>query len=205
MRVEPRSHTPNEAGSESATGFPSRGDILAEQSRDCMNTRNHKKIFVEPSAVDHDAFADWYRCGPASETGAPLVVYFGGAISSDVYNARRDTEPLSLVEIFEDALSTTGVESVDLLVVPCPLIGRAVPDFRTRSLRFLLEQLLPRTPNQNPERMAFFGNSAGAHIAAVLAFELEEVRALATTAVVGLVEAVDESERRLFVGPGPLT
>jgi hypothetical protein len=165
-----------------------------------MNSRSHQKIVVEHSAVDHDAFADFYRFGPVPQPAMPLVVYFGGAISTDVYNARRDTEPLSLVELVEDALIATGVESVDLLVVPCPLIGRKYPDFRSRIFRFFLEELLPRTPNPEPERMAFFGNSAGAHIAATFAFELDSVRALATTAAVGLVEAADESERRLFEG-----
>ena len=48
--------------------------------------------------------------------------------------------------------------------------------------------------------MAFFGNSAGAHIAAMLAFELESVQALATTAAVGLAEAVEESGQQLFAG-----
>jgi hypothetical protein len=43
-------------------------------------------------------------------------------------------------------------------------------------------------------------NSAGAHIAAVLAFELDRVWALGTTAAVGIAEAAHESERRLFAG-----
>ena len=48
--------------------------------------------------------------------------------------------------------------------------------------------------------MAYYANSARAHIAPVLAFEHERVRALATTAAVGLAEAAHESERRLFAG-----
>lgn len=165
-----------------------------------MIPRSHQKIVIEQSAVGRDAFADFYRLGQMPGSGTPLLVYFGGAISTDVYNARRDTEPLSLVGLIEYALFATGVESVDFLVVPCPLIGRAIPDLRSRIFRFVLEELLPQTPNPKPERMGFFGNSAGAHIAAVLAFELEGVRALATTGAVGLVEAVDESELRLFAG-----
>jgi hypothetical protein len=82
--------------------------------------RSHKKIVIEQSAVGHDAFADFYRLGRCIGPTTPLVAYFGGAISTDVYNARRDTEPLSLVELLEYALFATGVESVDLLVVPCP-------------------------------------------------------------------------------------
>lgn len=166
-----------------------------------MKPSSRQKIIVEDSAVDHVAFADWYRFGkPPHGVTPPLVVYFGGAISTDVYNARLDTEPLALVETIGRALSGTGVGSVDLLVVPCPLIGRTYPDFRFRLFRFILDELLPRTPNPEPEQMVFFGNSAGAHIAATLAFELEQVRALATTAAVGLLEAADESELRLFAG-----
>lgn len=165
-----------------------------------MNTRNHRKLVVEQSAVGLDAYAYFYRFGPCSGLTTPLVVYFGGAISTHVYHARRDTEPLPLVEIFEDALSRACVEYVDLLVVACPLIGRAVPAFRARMFELLLGELLPRSPNPKSERVAFFGNSEGAHIAAVLAFELEAVLALATTAAVGLAEAADESERRLFAG-----
>ncbi len=163
-----------------------------------MKSRIHQKVVVERSAVDHEAFADFYQFGDAP--ARPLLVYFGGAISSSVYHSRRETEPSSLVELFEAALRATGVESVDMLVVPCPLIGRSYPDFRSRVFRFVIEELLSRTPNPEPEALVFFGNSAGAHIAAVLAFELERVRALATTAAVGLVEAADESERRLFAG-----
>lgn len=165
-----------------------------------MKSRTHQKVVVERSAVDHEAFADFYGFGDVPGPARPLLIYFGGAISSNVYHSRRETEPSSLVELFEVALRATGVESVDMLVVPCPLIGRTYPDFRSRIFTFVIEELLSRTPNPEPEALVFFGNSAGAHIAAVLAFELERVRALATTAAVGLVEAADESERRLFAG-----
>lgn len=126
-----------------------------------MKPMSHRKIVVERSAVDHDAFADFYCFGACPGRATPLVVYFGGAISTDVYDARRETEPESLVELFEDALSTREIESVDLLVVPCPLIGRTYPDFRSRISRFILDELLPRTQNPEPEALVFFGNCGG--------------------------------------------
>jgi hypothetical protein len=160
----------------------------------------HEKIFVDDAAVGHDAHADWYRFGADNDVERPLVVYFGGSISTAVYHARRESEPRSLVELFDEAREHVKVESVDLLIVPCPLIGRAVPDFRARIFRFVLEEILPRTPNPEPAAMSLFGNSAGAHIGAMIAFELDSVRALVTTAGVGMAEAAAESERRLFAG-----
>lgn len=160
----------------------------------------HQKIVVDPSAIDRVAFADWYRFGSGTGHAAPLVIYFGGSISTAVYDARLDTEPLSLVDLFESARAGSGVDSVDLLVVPCPPIGRACPDFRSKIQVLVLEELLRRTPNPEPGHVAMLGNSAGAHIAAMLAFELERVRALATIGAVGLVEAANESDLRLFAG-----
>ena len=68
-----------------------------------MNTWNQMKIVVEHSAAGHDAFADVYRFGPASDSGAPLVVYFGGAISNwdalllEQGNERPDFDETDLV------------------------------------------------------------------------------------------------------------
>lgn len=126
--------------------------------------------------------------------------YFGGSISTAVCDAHLSTEPLSLVDLFESARAGAGVDSVDLLVVPCPPIGRAYPDFRSRIQAFVVDELHQRIPNPEPGHVAMLGNSAGAHIAAMLAFELERVRALATTGAVGLVEASDENELRLVAG-----
>ena len=165
----------------------------------------HRKLVVENAAVGHEAFGDWYRFGPEVEEypGAPdvpLVVYFGGAISTPTYEARRETEPSPIREVFEIELAVAGIESVDLLVVPCPLIGRSEPDFAARISTFVLDELLGSTPNPKPSRLVFFGNSAGAHLASTLAFELASVRALVTMGGVGMAEAVRASERRLFAG-----
>lgn len=165
-----------------------------------MSDARHEKLIVDDAAVGHDAHADWHRFGVENGTETPLVVYFGGSISTAVYHARRESEPTSLAELFKAAREHVMVESVDLLVVPCPLIGRAVADFRSRIFRFVLEEILPRTPNPKPAAMSLFGNSAGAHIAAMLAFELDTVLALVTTAGVGMAEAAAESEQRRFAG-----
>ena len=60
-----------------------------------MPTARHEKILVDGAAVGHDAHADWYRFGAEKGLGIPLVLYFGGAISSAVYHARRSTLPMS--------------------------------------------------------------------------------------------------------------
>lgn len=122
------------------------------------------------------------------------------AIRRLLSNIRPSIAPLSLVDLFESARSGSDTDSVDLLVVPCPPLGRSYPGFRSRIQTFVLEELLQRTPNPEPKHVALLGNSAGAHIAAMLAFELERVRALATIGAVGLVEAADESDLRLFAG-----
>lgn len=180
----------------------------------------HLKISVPDSVVCADAFGDAYRFEAGADTSpsldVPLVVYFGGAISTATYHARRDTEPAPIRELFERALAEVGhdvaatvdataaatvaANTVDLLVVPCPPIGRSEPDFRARIFAFVHDELLPRTPNPTPSRVAFVGNSAGAHLAAMLAFESDAVRALATTGGVGMLEAAQESERRLLTG-----
>jgi hypothetical protein len=130
-----------------------------------MPDARHEKIFVDGAAVGHDAHADWYRFGAESGKGMPLVIYFGGSISTAVYHARRESEPISLVELFEEARQHVKVDSVDLLVVPCPLIGRAVPDFRARIFGFVLDELLPRTPSPEPAATPVipigFGRSSG--------------------------------------------
>lgn len=165
----------------------------------------HLKLVANNAAVGHEAFGDWYRFGPEVEAdGSALdvshVVYFGGAISTPTYEARRETEPAPIRELFETALADAAIESVDLLVVPCPLIGRSEPDFTARISTFVLDELLGSTPNPEPSRLVFFGNSAGAHLASTLAFELASVRALVTMGGVGMAEAVRASERRLFAG-----
>ena len=49
-----------------------------------------------------------------------------------------------------------------------------------------------------PETIALLGYSYGAHIAAMLTFKVPQVCALATLGGIGMLEAEEESEERLF-------
>src|SRR5437867_6032330 len=89
-----------------------------------MRDARHEKLLVDAAAVGHDAHADWYRFGSDNGAERPLVAYFGGSISTAVYHARRESEPTSLVELFEAArLNFDDAQNVG----PLPLRGAAAP------------------------------------------------------------------------------
>lgn len=64
----------------------------------------HQKIVVEHSVLWPSAYGDYYRLGQTSSS-APLVVYFGGAISVETYDLRRETEPIAILIEFQSAVT----------------------------------------------------------------------------------------------------
>ena len=157
----------------------------------------HHKLVAQNSVLWPNAFADFYRLNHTASR-APFVIYFGGAISPETYESRRETQPLAILKEFQSAVAHLNCDAADLLVIPNPPVMRNAPDHRQRVFKFVLEEMLPLTGAAMPERMGLLGYSYGAYIAAMLSFELTQVSALATIGGVGMSDAADESERKLW-------
>lgn len=170
---------------------------MVEMTNNCGSRWLHQKIIVEDSVLWPDAYANYYRTNPAT-VASPLILYFGGAISTSVYDSRRQTEPVAIKAEFESAVAHMGYPAADLLVIPNPPVGRASPDYRRRMFTFVLQEMLPLVRDGKARYQATLGYSYGAYLAAMLTFELRQVRALATLGGVGMPEAAEESEHRLF-------
>ena len=152
---------------------------------------------MENSVLWPNAFADFYSMtDTASEP--PFVIYFGGAIPTETYDLRRETQPLAILTEFQSAVAHLKSRPAALLVIPNPPIMRTSPDYRRRIFKFVLDEMLPRAGATLPERLGLLGYSYGAYIAAMLTFELPQVLALATMGGIGMGEAASESEHKLF-------
>ncbi len=165
-----------------------------------METADHKKIETENSRFGKKGFADFYRFGETGEP-PPLIVYVGGAITPDEYEARRSTAPDAVAGEFQKALDDRPTPSINLLVAPSPVLeGEADGTIRSEFLQFVVFDLMGLTPNPRPARMGVVGFSFGAFLGAGLALDLPRARALATLGGAGVAEAVFDSEDRAFEG-----
>lgn len=161
------------------------------------------------------AYADSYRvarCGPG--LNLPLVVYIGGSIREEKYEARRDTEPDAVAKEFFAALGDSS--AVELLVCPFPPPSRTPegdgiepsvgPDgipllsegswqslLRKRFKHHLMKEVMEEGSLPPPSRMTFVGFSAGAYLAVGLAMDMPAVRGAAVFGGVGMAEAVVQS------------
>jgi len=154
---------------------------------------DHLKLIADPSALGMRLFADWYRFGEPRGP-VPIVHYIDGAISSQEYERRFETEPHAILAEFASAVSFIGLPCVDLIACSAPPIqpdrtSTAAADFADH----LWSDLLPQTPNQSPEALAFVGYSFGGHLATYLALDSAEARALAILGAVGIREAARQT------------
>lgn len=150
----------------------------------------HSRLVLAESSLAPRLFADYYA-GLASMQGAPLVCYWGGAISHEEYEHRREIRPSWIAEEFERACADGPAP--DLLVFSVPLIepcDRA--ELQRRLVRTFWFELLPATPNERPAAIAYVGYSVGAYLATVLALARVEGRAVAAIGGVGMAAAVAE-------------
>lgn len=123
-----------------------------------------------------------YRFGAAGP--APLVMYFGGAITPAVYEARRTSAPTPIAAAFDRARG--GQRRADLVISPCPLDDGGDPD------AWLGEILdVVRAETGTPVALGCVGYSAGAGLALRLAV-LEEARAVAVFGAAGASNALDD-------------
>jgi len=151
---------------------------------------SHQKLIARDTSLGPVIFADYYHFG--SDSGdCPLIIYTGGAISSELYQQRLATKPLAVVQEFSSALKSTGHTTADLLVLPFP----SEPDGTVHQQLFsiLLMDLLRQTPNPRPSRIGCVGFSLGASFASYLTFSLKQVKTLATVGGYGMSEGANES------------
>lgn len=111
------------------------------------------------------------RLGGATP-GAPLVIYVGGAVGRDEYQARRATEPTPIADQLARALLAEPLPRLDLLVCPCPV------DTGGEGLEWIVQhhddELMPAL-GAPPSALACLGFSAGAAYALHLAIVADAV------------------------------
>jgi pimeloyl-ACP methyl ester carboxylesterase len=161
----------------------------------------HKKIILGESRFGGRAFADYCHFGEGSGTETPLVIYAGGAITREEYEAREGTAPEAIIGEFGKAVKEAGAEAADLLVIPSPVRGtKATATLRKAFLQFVVFDLMPETGNPRPQRMGMVGYSFGAFLAGCLALDLPRARAFAAIGGNGMAEAVIDSPDAAFAG-----
>lgn len=151
------------------------------------------RIDVPGSAAGLDAFADFYRFPAERAAAAPLVVWIGGAISRETYEARRASEPGAVLAELAAARARIGDPPCDVLVLSAPPTLQDGSDRLGRFERLLGFELFPLLPLPRPPALGLVGNSFGAYLATGFAWRRPDARALATIAGVGLWTAVTES------------
>jgi pimeloyl-ACP methyl ester carboxylesterase len=146
------------------------------------------KLRFPTSCLGLSAFADLRLFGEDRGSTVPLVVYIGGAISESKYEARRDSEPIEIFDVFA-ALHDRYKSPFAVLVVPCPPI--VTPDkahLRALFLNHLDRELLPSV-GAPISSLAFVGFSFGAFLATfAAAAHSDRTSALATIAGVGMTD-----------------
>lgn len=165
-------------------------DTIRQKQEKATRQVAHLKLVARDTEIGPIIFADYYRLGDR-EHDVPLVIYVGGATSTEEYLSRFHTEPLPILSECAVAVDRTGIPGVDLLVLPFP----SEPDGRLHQQLFsiLLFELLRQTNNPRPERIGCVGFSLGASFASYLTFSLKQVKVLATLGGYGMVEGANES------------
>ncbi len=160
-----------------------------------MSNPSWKKIIIKPNALQHTAYADWYRYGTSDPAGVPMVVYVGGAIPKNTYSERQATRPDIIAVEFENARELNPMACVDLLIIPCPLsIMERRSVWRSEFREHFTRELLPAIENREPLRMSVVGYSLGSYFAMCLLAERATACGLATVGGAGMPEALLESD-----------
>lgn len=149
------------------------------------------KLRIPGSSVDPDAFADFYRFPEGRDEPAPLVIWAGGAISSESYEARRDQEPKPVVAELESARERLGGAPCDALLLSTPPTLQHFESSAELFRRFLAFEVFPMLPAPHPTTLGLVGNSFGAHLLTGFACRRGDARALAAIGGVGLWTAIE--------------
>ena len=157
----------------------------------------HQRISLENSILYKNAYADSCSFGNC-QPPILLVVYFGGAISPETYDLRRETEPLAILSEFQSAVTHLHRDATQLLVIPNPPVMRTAPNYRRRVTTFVTDELITQVRPEPLQNLALVGFSYGAYVAATLAFGSPQVRALATLGGIGMAQALSESQQKLY-------
>jgi hypothetical protein len=128
--------------------------------------------------------ADLYRFAGAGP-GAPLVLYVGGAIGRQEYDARRTTAPDVVAHELARALEHLPAAPVSLLVCPCPIDIGGEDGF----LAHYDDELLPAIGGE-PSALGCVGYSAGCMFASYVSV-LSRAGAAALVAAAGMVRGAD--------------
>ena len=138
------------------------------------------------------AYANLYRFGEATAS-TPLLVYIGGTLNWQKYQAQYETEPVPIVTELARALALRPLPSLDVLICPCLLDsgGEGHEHFVEHFDDELCSEL-----GAPPTALACVGYSAGAGLATHLAI-VTEARALAVFGPAGVRRAA-AADRSLF-------
>jgi len=150
------------------------------------------KLVVPASNVGLDAFADFYRYPEGRAEPAPLVVWTGGAISREAYEARREGVPKPVTDELESALARLGNPPCDALILSTPPTLQDFEGSVELFRRFLAFELFPELPPPHSTALGLVGNSFGGHLLTGFACRRGDAVALATIAGVGLWSAIAE-------------
>lgn len=153
----------------------------------------HRRIEIRRSAFGGHLFADYYRAGAPFDPAAPLLCFWGGALSREEYERERRHPSEVLVAEWLRAAST---RAPDLVVLAVPDVEPCnSEEVRRRVLCAFEEQLLPACPNPRPRGVGFLGYSVGAFLATCLALDVSDARALATIGGVGMTMPLLDTPR----------
>jgi len=146
-----------------------------------------QKLKFERERGGMQPYADVYRFGGAS-TGAPLVLYIGGAIGREDYIARSSTPPDPIAAEFQRAFEVVAPGPVALLVCPCPIDIGGYDGF----LDHFDQELVPAVGGSNA--LSCVGYSAGGPFATYVGV-LSGGDAVAAYGAAGMKGVADEVRR----------
>ena len=151
----------------------------------------HVRIDIDDSALAPRLFADFYlaRTHPA---GRPILCFWGGAISAEEYERRRISTPDLIVRHWLGA-APDPASRPDLLVFSLPDVEPCTTLLLRSRLRRAFAEVVAATPNPWTSAIGYVGHSAGACLAACLAFDFHRSRALATLGGVGMAGALADT------------
>ena len=159
--------------------------------RTVLNCRAEVKVLLPDSLLGRATFADFY--GFCISDPGPLVLFVGGAVPEDDYEAGRRRYPEPVLLEFESARRAAARSARLLIVSPPPQLAGAAPFALSPFCRHLADELLPRVVGPSTP-IACVGVGLGAFLAAGFAARTPTVVALATLGGAKLPQALADPQ-----------
>lgn len=156
----------------------------------------HEKLVVPDNSFGHLAYADLYVLGEKPPEDVPLVLFIGGAITSEVYQARLETRPDNLASTFQVSCEARNVREAAFLAVPCPYGNPSRKSMRIQDMAALILEGFFKPSRIVPLSVkALIGNSMGAYLGTGILPCLPGVSVFVAIAGVGMIQAAEENPR----------